>query len=287
MKTDLVTKGCILCSGENFSLLAECDRYGFDLNKQICDDCGLVQTYPALSQSFLNEFYENHYRKLYTKSLDVDYAKFSEEQEEKGERFLGFLNTAISGQSLSNFSIIEIGCSSGGILNYLSAHCKAVQGCDLDANAIQFARDTHSLNAEVAHFPSTIPSGPKIFILSHVLEHVPNPKDLLHRIRSAMTPEDYAFVEVPGLNIVADGSYSNDLRSYFHIAHVADYTASTLASMMTSCRFETVTCDETVTGLFKRSENSEGEVVKSPGDSVGNVLKIEKTFRVFGSKKST
>ena len=41
----LISDGCSLCRERDFTLLAEGDRYGFDLNKQICNQCGLVQTF--------------------------------------------------------------------------------------------------------------------------------------------------------------------------------------------------------------------------------------------------
>lgn len=55
-KYGFVNNGCSLCKGKDFSLLCEGDRYGFDLNKQLCNQCGLVQTYPALSLEFHQEF---------------------------------------------------------------------------------------------------------------------------------------------------------------------------------------------------------------------------------------
>ena len=270
----------MLCGEEDFTLLAQSDRYGFDLNKQLCNSCGLVQTYPALSEEFLNTFYAEHYRKLYTKSQDVDYARFEPEQSAKGERFLAFLKEALDGKDLKDFTIIEVGCSSGGILNSLRPHFKAAQGCDLDPAAVAYARSEHGLEAEVAAFPSRLPEGGKIFLLSHVLEHVPNPRELMRQLREAAGSDGYVLIEVPGMNMVSQGSYSHDLRSYFHIAHVADYTGSTLENLLRVTGFETVACDEAVTGLFVASGTPGAEVVRNPADSVENLRAIEKTFKL-------
>ena len=76
-KFGLVSGGCSLCESKNFSLVSEGDRYGFDLKKQLCNECGLIQTYPAVSSGFNEEFYSYHYRPLYLKSEIVDYEAVS------------------------------------------------------------------------------------------------------------------------------------------------------------------------------------------------------------------
>jgi 2-polyprenyl-3-methyl-5-hydroxy-6-metoxy-1,4-benzoquinol methylase len=279
--TKMVQDGCLCCGADTFTLLAECDRYGFDLKKQICETCGLVQTYPALSPDFLNVFYRDHYRRLYTKSDEVNYASLMAEQEERGARFLTFIMDAIPNRQISDFNVVEIGCSAGGILAHFKPHVKSVSGCDLDEAAIAYARQTFALDVEVAEFPTSLPEGRKIFVLSHVLEHIPKPQALLRLIRSHMTDGDYLFIEVPGLNMVGEGAYSHNLRSYFHIAHVADYTRSTLSLILKISGFAAVQCDETVTGLFVRSDDATDDWHKDPSDSVENILRIEQTFKLW------
>ena len=216
----LVSDGCSLCESRNFTLISEGDRYGFDLKKQFCNECGLIQTYPAVSREFHEEFYTYHYRPLYLKSKIVDYKDVIKEQNDKAEKYLDyFINNGLS-EKLASLAIIEIGCSSGGTINGLKKAVKSVQGCDLDIEAIKFARDNFKIDVEVGMYPSSLPNGPKLFILSHILEHVFNPLETLKEIRLIMNPGDFLFVAVPGLNGVSEGDYKHDLRRYFHIAHV-------------------------------------------------------------------
>ncbi len=113
-KFGLVSGGCSLCKSKNFTLISEGDRYGFDLKKQFCNECGLIQTYPALSREFHDEFYSYHYRPLYLKSETVDYEDVIKEQNDKAKKYLDyFFNNGLS-EKLVDLSIIEIGCSSGG-----------------------------------------------------------------------------------------------------------------------------------------------------------------------------
>lgn len=273
----MVEDGCSLCKEDNFSLLAEGDRYGFNLKKQICNRCGLVQTYPKLGPEFHNEFYSFHYRPLYLKSKDVDYHQVINEQVKKGKLYLDLLQRNGLSKELTKISVIEIGCSSGGTINTLKPHVQSVQGCDLDINAIEFAKSNYGLNVEVAAMPSTFPDGKKLFIISHALEHVFDPLTTLQNIREISNKGDYLFIAVPGLNKVAQGDYKNDLRRYFHIAHVTDFTASTLEAMTQSAGFKMINIDEDIHGLFVADEKKQW--VKNENDSIDNIRRIESSYK--------
>ena len=277
IKFGLVSGGCSLCESKNFTLVSEGDRYGFDLKKQLCNECGLIQTYPSVSIEFHEEFYSYHYRPLYLKSEIVDYEDVIKEQNDKAKKYLDyFFNNGLSTQ-LADLSVIEIGCSSGGTINTLKKAVKSVQGCDLDIGAIKFAKNKFKLNVEVGMYPSSLPNGPKLFILSHMLEHVFNPLETLREIRLIMSPGDYLFVAVPGLNGVSKGDYKNDLRRYFHIAHVTDFSATTLTNVANHAGFKSINIDEEINGLFVADEVSNWR--KNKQDSIDNILSIEKTYK--------
>lgn len=272
----LVENGCTLCGGKKFTLIAQGDRYGFDLKKQFCNQCHLIQTYPALSEEFHQAFYRYHYRPLYLKNKVVDYNCVIKEQSDKGTNYLNYFQQNGLENTLKGLSIIEVGCSSGGTLNTLKPFVKSVQGCDLDINAVKFAQKEFAINAEVAMYPSTLPNGRKLFIMSHVLEHVFNPLNTLQTLRQLMREGDYLFIAVPGINMVAKGAYKNDLRRYFHIAHVSDFTESTLSMVAQQAGFNTIASDEEINGLFIADKSKSWH--KSKEDLADKLLDIEKTY---------
>jgi len=276
-KYGLVSNGCSLCESNNFTLVSEGDRYGFDLKKQFCNECGLIQTYPAVSKGFHNEFYSYHYRPLYLKSKTVNYQDVIKEQHDKAKKYLGyFINNGLS-EKLAELSVIEIGCSSGGIINGLKKAVKSVQGCDLDIKAIKFAQEHFKIDVEVGMYPSALPNGQKLFILSHILEHVFNPYETLKEVRSIMNSGDYLFVAVPGINGVRNGDYKNDLRRYFHIAHVTDFSATTLINIANFSGFKLIDSDEEINGLFIADEITNWK--KNHQDSIENIRSIEMTYK--------
>ncbi len=276
-KFGLVSNGCNLCKSNNFTLICEGDRYGFDLKKQFCNKCGLIQTYPAVSREFHKEFYSFHYRPLYLKSKIVDYQDVIKEQKDKAEKYLEYFIVNGLSEKLNELSIIEIGCSSGGTINAIKSAVKSVQGCDLDVEAVKFAQDNFKLNVEVGMYPSFLPNGTKLFILSHVLEHVFNPLKTLKEIRLLMNSGDYLFIAVPGIIGVGQGDYKNDLRRYFHIAHVTDFTSTTLINVANNAGFKSINIDEEINGLFLAGEIIDWK--RNIQDSVDNIKSIEETYK--------
>ncbi len=282
-KLGLTSNGCTVCQGKDFVLIAQGDRYGFDLDKQFCNQCGLVQTYPALSAEFHQEFYRHHYRPLYLKSKTVNYQRVIKEQIHKGKKYLAYFKAnGLTDNALKQLSIIEIGCSSGGTLNTLKPFVQSVCGCDLDIKAIEFAKHHFDISVEVSMYPTHLPEGRKLFILSHILEHVQNPVTTLKQIRTLMHQDDYLFIAVPGLNEVAKGDYKNDLRSYFHIAHVSDFTANTLTNVARVAGLKTLKIDEEISALLTRGNTVAWQ--KHPEDSIQNLQRIDKTYRGLGMR---
>jgi 2-polyprenyl-3-methyl-5-hydroxy-6-metoxy-1,4-benzoquinol methylase len=275
----LVSDGCSLCRGTNFTLLAQGDRYGFDLNKQFCNQCGLIQTYPSLAGEFHNEFYSHHYRSLYLKSNKVNYQLLVKEQQDKGREYLKYFQIHGLKDTLSKMSVIEIGCSSGGVIETLKPFVSAVHGCDLDIHAIKHANIILRGCVEVAEWPSSLPDGKRLFIMSHVLEHVQNPLRTLEKLRVLMNEGDLLFIAVPGINMVAEGAYKNDLRRYFHIAHVTDFTASTLAALTHLAGFKEIVMDEQINCLLKPAKPTGW--TKSESDSIENIRRIENSYNGF------
>jgi len=287
-KYGLVSDGCSLYESNNFTFVSEGARYGFDLKKKYCNECGLIQTYPALSREFHEEFYSYHYRPLCLKSEAVDYDDVIKEQSGKAKKYLDyFINNGLS-EKLVDLPIIEIGCSSGGTINTIKKAVKSVQGCDLDVKAIKFAQDNFKINVEVAMYPSLLPIGPKLFILSHMLEYVFNPLKTLQEIRSMINPGDYLFVTKPGLNGASEGNYKHDLRRYFHIAHVIDFTATSLTNVANYAGFKSINIDEEISSLFIADTAINWKKIKKIQLIISSQLKrhTRESFHIYNKDKA-
>jgi len=83
--------------------------------------------------------------------------------------------------------VLEVGCGDGGLLSAMAARGvgKRREGVDISARAVQLASQRPDI-ASVQRFDgTTLPYGDEVFqlgVLSHVLEHVPNPAPLLAEV---------------------------------------------------------------------------------------------------------
>lgn len=127
-------------------------------------------------------------------------------------------------------SVIDVGCNDGSVLSTIKA--KKRVGIDYDPSVIARGQ-ARGLNLIIANALEFDTSGFDVAILSHVLEHIDDPKDLLRSIKAARI-----YVEVPDF----EWSLNNrvrELRSrpllYSDADHVFEFTRAELESMFERC----------------------------------------------------
>ena len=76
---------------------------------------------------------------------------------------------------------------------------------------------------------------------------------------------------------MSTGNYKCDLRRYFHIAHVTDFTRATLTNVANYAGFKSINIDEEINGLFIADEITNWK--KNNQDSIDNIRSIEKTYK--------
>ncbi|MCB1459872.1 MAG: class I SAM-dependent methyltransferase, partial [Nitratireductor sp.] len=277
-KTGLESKGCVNCKSTDFVLLCESDRFGFDLKKQYCNQCGLVQTYPSLPADFHVEFYSSIYRGLYGGKRKVNYAAMMPNQEKRGREIADFVSRSVGKEALRQLNVYEIGCSCGGVLNGLKPLVASVAGCDLDIEGTRWGQENLDIDIQCKAMPEPGEARtPTLYVLSHVLEHLADPLASLQAIAAMMNASDYLYVEVPGKNALRNGSYRHDLRRYFHIGHVTDFTQGTMTNITARAGFRALEINEEVEGLFVLSPDGPSSPAKDDKDSLGNIADIEAT----------
>lgn len=241
---------CVVCGGVKLELVAESDRFGLRFDKRLCLACGLMQTNPMPPKEFFNKFYDLDYRKLYRGDRELDLPKILELQRARAREFRKFIEK-YNHNEISK--VFEIGCSYGGNLDVFKELGYSVSGCDLDTSAIKLARQRHPTTF-VAEVPSEQSQQPTIYVLSHVLEHIPDPIIFLKKIYSIMTKSDLLFIEVPGLVPLLEGSYRGNLLNFIHIGHVLEFNEQTLKYTVEQAGYETIASNEKCRGIFKKGQ---------------------------------
>jgi len=195
-----------------------------------------------LTSESLRLFYEQDYRSLYAGAEDAP------------ETF--FARQVAGGRAIYEFTgphgpfrrVADLGCGAGGtLLPFREAGC-AVVGCDLGGAYLERGRK-EGLDLRHGSYETLLNAGPfDLVVLSHVLEHIPDPYELLIKIKGLLTPDrGMIYAEVPGIQAI---SRFGDPLAYFQNAHLYNFDLGTLSRLFRSAGYELITGDEGVHSLF-------------------------------------
>lgn len=237
------TDACFACGGQDFSIFAEHDRYGFPLRYVSCRDCGFLFANPYYTNDCLDRFYTEHYSLIYGRaSLE---AQCFNEFFHATQVIVPFLKHRLP----KTGAVMDYGCANGGALLAIPGQWHKV-GFDYDDEQLARGR---SLGLDLLHVDAFISCTRHfdLIMMNQVLEHAPDPVALLKRIAPRLTQGGLLYIEVPGFQEVFDRSL--DPRLPFKNAHRHLFCLDTLARVAARAGLELIEGDEKVRAVFRRA----------------------------------
>jgi 2-polyprenyl-3-methyl-5-hydroxy-6-metoxy-1,4-benzoquinol methylase len=229
-----------LCGNEEFFLIADIERYGVLQRTVMCKSCGLIQGMPRMSQKACQWFYSSDfYRKLYdsnlmgfTEQAIIQYAK-----QDSATRF-NFVKSISGYDSIK--SVLEIGCAGGWNLLPYHTDGKTVMGFDLGPNFVSVGKKL-GMDLRVGSIEQ-IPIEAKfdLIVLSHVVEHLPNPPSVIQSLKKHLSESGRMYIEVPNMDHFGMGQLQS--------AHLYYFTPRTLVAYMAQVGLVPIQIKEGVTG---------------------------------------
>ena len=211
--------------------------YGFVWS--LCNACGFVYLSSQLSHHSLNEFYgSGEYQSVCMGGLN-DQKHFELEKNVMSKCFVDVFDSLDI--SLSNASIMEIGCGSGGILAALAERGCSVEGFDLDPERIEFGKKMGVENLFVADALDPNTKFQKNYdwvIISNVLEHLFDPNQFLMLLQQKFSKSSInvkIIIDVPNLEGLS--FYGQKTTDFFHVAHLWYFSPITLEKMLKDAGF--------------------------------------------------
>lgn len=191
-------EACAVCGGGDHSLylprvysLGE-ERY--DLWR--CGSCGLVFVHPKPGLETIRAFYtERYFHSDF--SCGVRQGTYLETEASRVEEYRETLSQIKAFKTSGRF--LEVGCAAGSFLNYARRAGFEVEGVDISEWASgtareQFGLDVHTGRLIEAKLPE---QSYDVIFLGDVLEHEPDPSDLLVEVRRLLRDNGVVVIKVP------------------------------------------------------------------------------------------
>lgn len=232
-----------LCGAEGGRVVVERDRYGLPSPSVLCRDCGVVRASPRLADDSLAAFYDNEYQLLYTGASEAPDTYL------KGQRIRGTnICRFVTGLLPAGSCVVDIGCGAGWALLAFREEGHRVAGCDLGATYLESGR-AQGLDLRHGDHTTLTDIGPfDLVILSHVFEHLTDPRQLMDDIKPMLAPGGLVYIEVPGLQRISTDF--GDPRRYFQNAHLWNFDLGSLTATMGGYGYRQVKGNEFIRSLF-------------------------------------
>ncbi len=230
-----VTK-CPVCQATGFEVAFDAIDHTVShesFSVQRCTTCGFLSTTPRPDQAHIGRYY-------------ISQAYISHVEKPVGLKDTIYhhirRNAIRSKQALiakykPKGRVLDIGCGTGDFLAYMQSKGYAVQGIEVSANARQIAL---SKGVEVLSDLNQVPQTPiwDVVTLWHVLEHVPDPREVLLQIQARIAPGGLLVIAVPDNESWDCHHYGTRWAAWDVPRHLFHFRRKDVGSLLKSCGFE-------------------------------------------------
>ena len=227
----LIEKTCSTCNSSNYTLFYKKDY----MNIVKCEECSLVYTNPI--------FDEEHYKKTYKSE---DYQEIVRELGEEShlyrvQRFgterIGIMNKFI--KTKETIKYLDIGCSTGFVVEAAKNKGWDAVGIDLNPSAINYGISrglnlkNNSLD-EVSFKKNTFDA----ISLFDVIEHLPNPQNIISKALNYLKTGGILFIYVPNWDSASRFLLGKKAHFIWPTHHLNYYNPKTITDLIQKFELE-------------------------------------------------
>lgn len=141
-------------------------------------------------------------------------------------------------QPTSDGLLLDVGCGNGGFLYIAREMGWQVHGLDMDPKAVEAAR-LRGLNVQCGSIELLSHEVQKydVITLSHVIEHVHEPLDLLSQLYRLLKPGGVLWIETPNLESLGYSFYKSNWRGLEPPRHLVIFNSISLINALSNAGF--------------------------------------------------
>lgn len=223
---------CKVCSSNHYKKIGEIKNIWKEYKDVYqCDECSLYfidsPTNEEINSLYKNEYHNNIKNKLF----EIAKSKM------RYARSLSQFNFIKQTIDLKNKDICEIGAFDGLLLSLFKKNNNNVFGYELNDDARVYAKKKYDIDLKENFLESK--SKYDIIILSHVIEHFREPKEILIKIKSMLKENGFIYIEVPNSPMPNECSY-NMLMRYLNTEHIVNFNMDNLIKFAESADLKIV-----------------------------------------------
>lgn len=198
---------CDFCKTDNAKLLfLQKDKFGItndDFKIIKCQNCGLIYVNPHPTQKEIVEFYPDTYSWKETLVAESFFTRIIRKLEKfyRGHLLKYEVNKVIKFTKKKKGKILDIGCGAGDRLNLFRKKGFDTYGTEITDMA-DYAKDFFGLNViKKDLFDANLPDVFfDIITLHNVIEHVPNPQDIIKECYRILKKNGFLVMQTPNIN---------------------------------------------------------------------------------------
>lgn len=286
---------CYLCGSAGVTLYERLSDQWFetlgswDLKHCPNPECGLVWLDPMPSKEDVGKAYRSYFtHRDYTReetrkpnSLDIFLMKALKPLYKLFMRATGCrrrekewrtkIDSLFLDDVLPSGRLLDVGCGKGDFLARMSLRGWAVEGLEVDAEAVEFARSNHSLTVHLGALENLrFPDGSfDAITANHVIEHVHEPDALIRECLRVLAPGGRLVLATPNIDSIGHRRFG---RNWSHLdppRHLHLFTKKTLKGCVAKAGFQSI------------------NVWCAPGYAEGGALLVssERTDRIAGRER--
>lgn len=258
------------------------DDFTMDVRNVACEKCGLVYQNPRMSKKEIDGFYAYQFHKM------------SVNKPSKGEELVGErsrqdqFNYIVGKLPLRKGKILDVGSFEGYFLSLFRKIGWEAYGVDPHIGACQMAKrkyglgNIYAINFEESNFDAGFFD---LITISHVLEHVRKPSEMLKLAHDKLKEGGYLFIQVPNVH----DPFSNAVVHFFSFQHLYSFSPVTLRNYLKKYGFKVLSKKSLPYSAFRilaqKRSGAFGKDFVNDFDKVHRIIERHKRDRERAVKK--